>query len=116
MRGRDGAGRRLDWRWIVCGLIAVTGAAAMLIRVSTTLGVKVPETNVPGLDPSFIDTSGSERIWRVWARAHGDLIGVSPAGILSAGLLILLAIFAGALLLAIWIALTPEQQESVQAE
>jgi hypothetical protein len=98
---------RLDRRWVWCGLIALLGAAASWISVPTTLGVQVPETAISGIDPSLVDTSGHERIWRVWWRARGEFIELDHQWLVTAGLIVLLAVFAIGTMAAIWIALTP---------
>ena len=105
---------RWDRRWIWCGLIALLGAAASWISVPTTLGVQVPETAIPGIDPSLVDTSGNERIWRVWWRARGEFIELDHQWIVTTGLIVLLAVFAIGTMAAIWIALPPGS-ESVEA-
>ena len=107
MRNEQPAAKHRDLRWLWCVLVLVIGAAGMLLRVPTTLGVKVPETRIPGLDPSLIDTSSNEHIWRVWWRARDDYLTVHPQWLMSAGLLVLLALFVIALLAAIWFALSP---------
>ena len=99
--------RHRDLRWLWCALVLAIGAALMLIRVPTTLGVKVPETRIPGYDQSLIDLSSHEYVWQVWWRARGDYLTVHPRWIVSASLLVLLAIFVIALLAAIWFALSP---------
>jgi hypothetical protein len=94
----------------------VIGAALMLIRVPTTLGVRVPETQIFGYDPSLIDTSSHEHVWRVWWRARDDYLTVHPQWTLSAGLLVLLALFVIGLLAAIWFALSPVAEAVDRAE
>jgi hypothetical protein len=116
MRNEQSAAKHRDLRWLWCALVLVIGAAVMLLRVPTTLGVQVPETRIPGLDPSLIDTSSNEHIWRVWWRARHDYLTVHPQWLVSAGLLILLALFVIALLAAIWFALSPGTEAVDRAE
>jgi hypothetical protein len=56
MRNERSTAKHRDLRLLWCALILVIGAALMLIRVPTTLGVRVPETQIFGYDPSLIDT------------------------------------------------------------
>ncbi|HET7054986.1 MAG TPA: hypothetical protein VFI12_00920 [Thermomicrobiales bacterium] len=105
-----------DLRLLWCALVVMIGAALMLLSVPTTLGVKVPETRIPGLDPSLIDTSSHEHVWRVWWRARDDYLTVHPQWILSAGLLVLLVVFVIGVLAAIWFALSPVAEADDAAE
>jgi hypothetical protein len=98
---------RPDRRWRWCGLVALGLFIAAMIPVPTTLGVKVPETSMPGIDPSQVDTSGNDQIWRVWWRARDDMIDASPQWMLTVVLTLLLALFVIALLAAVWFALAP---------
>jgi hypothetical protein len=108
--------RRFDRRVLWCGLIAFVAAVVAFLRVPTTLGIKVPETQIRGLDPSLIDVSSHERVWRVWWRARGDLIDVDPQWLLTAGLIVLFAVFVVGTLAAIWFALSPERELIAKAE
>jgi len=105
-----------DRRRLWCGSIALAAAAATWITVPTTLGVKVPETAISGFDQTSIDLTGHERIWRVWWRARDKFIDVHPQWIVTAGLIVLLAIFALGVLAAIWIALSPETEPAEVTE
>jgi hypothetical protein len=96
--------------------VLVISAALMLVRVPTTLGVTVPETQIFGFDPAGADPSSHEHIWRVWWRARDDFISVHPQWLLSAGLLALLALFVIGLLAAIWFALSPIAEAVDRAE
>jgi hypothetical protein len=107
MRNERLPAERRDLRWLWCALVLLAGAALMVIRVPITLGVKVPETQISGYDPSLIDVSSHEHVWRVWWRARDDYLAASPQWLLSAALLVLLAVFVIGLLAAIWIALSP---------
>jgi hypothetical protein len=99
-----------DRRWLWCAVIALFGVIVSWIYVPTRLGVKVPETAIPGIDASTIDLTGRERIWRVWWRARDDFIEMDPQWIMTIGLIVLFAIFALGVLAAIWIALSPETE------
>ena len=116
MRNEQPTRNHRDLRWLWCALVLLIGAALMLLRVPTTLGVQVPETRILGLDPSLIDTSSHEHVWRVWWRARDDYLTASPQWLLSAGLLVLLAVFVIALLAAIWFALSPVAEAADRTE
>lgn len=103
-RPRESTDRRRLW----CAVIVVLGVIVAWIYVPTRLGVQVPETAIPSIDPTSIDLTSRERIWRVWWRARGDFIDVNPQWIMTAGLFVLLAVFLIGVLAAIWIALSPE--------
>jgi hypothetical protein len=108
--------RRFDRRVLWFGLIVLAATVAAFLRVPITLGIKVPETQIRGLDPSLIDVSSHERIWRVWWRARGDFIDVDPQWLLTAGLIVLFAVFVAGTLAAIWFALSPERELIAEAE
>lgn len=97
-------------------IAAVFALAAVLLRIPTSLGVKVPrastdttgnETTTTISSTAESDLSGHEYIWRVWWRARDDLIDVEPQWLMTGGLIALLAIFAGGMLLAIWLVTKP---------
>jgi hypothetical protein len=107
---------RFDRRWIWCGLIALVGLVAALVRVPTRLGVQVPETRLPGFSPSLVDLSSNEHIWRVWWRARHEFISLHPPWLLTTGLALLLVIFVAGVLCLVWFALAPgpEPAETVE--
>ena len=107
---------RFDRRWVWCGLIALAGLAATLIRVPTRLGVQVPETRLPEFSPSLIDLAGHEHIWRVWWRARDDFLSFRPQWLLTAALAVLLVVFAAGVLCLVWFALTPGPEPAETAE
>ena len=106
----------VDRRRLWCALVAVAGYGVAMIPVPTTLGVKVPETAIPGIDPSLVDTSGNDQIWRVWWRARDDMIEAGPQWMLTAALTLLLVTFVVALLAAVWFALAPDHGQPDSSE
>ena len=100
---------RLSPRLVTTAVIgAIFAAIVGLVKVSTSLGVMVPE---PVLGQP--DLSGSEYIWRVWWRARDDLIDVSPQWLVTTGLIALLTIFVAGMLLAIWIVCGPPTSDDI---
>jgi hypothetical protein len=104
--------RRLIW----CAAVALIGAAFAFINVPTRLGVQVPETKVPGFDPSLVDLSRHETAWRIWWRAHDQFASVNPQWMLTAGLVILFAVFMSGILAAVWLALSPDPEPDTAPE
>ena len=94
---RFGVSPRLAVTVAIGVLLAV---AVALVRVPTSLGVKVPEPATFATEP---DMTVREYIWRVWWRARDDLIDVDPQWLVTAGLIALLVVFAAGTLLAIWL-------------
>jgi hypothetical protein len=102
---------RFDRRLIWCGAVAAAAVALSFVQVKTTLGVQVPETRIIGIDPSLVDLSGQEPIWRVWWRARGEIVDVEPQWLVTTALTALLAVFAVGILAAIWFALSVEPEQ-----
>ena len=102
---------RFSPQLIATSIAAVAFAAFVgLVKVPTTLGVKVQQPNSSTIEP---DMTGKEYIWRVWWRARDDLIDFSPQWIVTAGLIALLAIFAAGMLLAIWLVTGPAKESDL---
>jgi len=105
-------------------IAAVFAFAVCLVRIPTSLGVKVPRpsTDTTGNETTTTiasiaepDLSGHEYIWRVWWQARDDLINVEPQWLVTGGLIALLAIFALGMLLAIWLVTGPPTGDEVPA-
>ena len=64
----------------------------------------------PRIDPTLVDTSGNEQIWRVWWRARDDYVQLDQQWLVTLGLCMLLAVFVIGVLAAIWIALSPQAE------
>ena len=98
---------RVDARIAGIVLVAIAGLILALIRIPTSLGVRVePTTGIGGFE---YDKSGHERVWRVWWRARDDLFDLQTQWPLTAGLIVLFSIFVTGVLAAVWIALSPDE-------
>ena len=99
---------------VAVALVVIAGVVLAMIRVKTSLGVKVRPTYTVAGD--YYDKTGREYIWRIWWRARDELFDVHEQWVVTIGLLTLCAVFAAALLGAIWIAMSPDNAHSVIPE
>ena len=92
-------------------VVAVAGAGFALVRIPTTLGVKVPGmVDLYGI--TSYDKSGKDAIWRVWWRARDQIFHTHRQWAISAILASLLVIFVASALACVWFALAIPVPES----
>lgn len=88
------AARLLLWAALSAAFVAFIAVS----RVNTYLGVEAPT----------YDKRGREYVWRVWWRARHDVMDAGPSWGFSLVLLVLVALFLLGCVLALWIALVPD--------
>ncbi len=95
-------------RWLVWALtVTFAMAVVALVRVPTHLGVKVVEANQNSQSAlTSSDFRGRDYLWRVWWRARGDFVDVSPSWLLGLALIAGLAVFVVGIFAAYRIALS----------
>jgi hypothetical protein len=95
--------------WLV--LSAAFALFIVVAKVHTYLGVKVKPTitSIAGFETSKMDMNGHEHVWRVWWRARHEMLSLGPNWGFTALLTLLGLLFVGLCVLAIWVALVPNE-------
>lgn len=103
--GPSVAGRRVRWFVWAAGVAAFV-AFIVLGRVHTRLGVEAP----------VWDKHGREYVWRVWWRARHQFVSFGPESAVTAVYVGLGLVFVALCIIAVWLALVPEDRSSHQED